>query len=87
MLIIRAMAHAFVRALSQRSAGKFLQQDVSVFAGTMEVNYMGTVKVLKAALPGMVARGRGLVVVVSSVMAIIGDARLRRRQRRLLLLP
>lgn len=38
----------------------------------MDLNYMGVVNVLKAALPGMTARGQGHVVVVSSVMAIIG---------------
>ncbi len=53
-------------------AGKFLQQDVEVFSSTMALNYMGVVNVLKAALPGLVARRRGHVVVVSSVMAIIG---------------
>mmetsp|Transcript_3625 Transcript_3625/g.10504 ORF Transcript_3625/g.10504 Transcript_3625/m.10504 type:complete len:325 (-) Transcript_3625:661-1635(-) len=52
--------------------GKFLQQEASVFSRTMDLNYMGVVNVLKAALPGMTARGQGHVVVVSSVMAIIG---------------
>lgn len=55
------------------SAGKFLEQDAQVFHDTMQLNYMGTVNVLKAALPGMVQRGEGHIVVVASVMAIIGE--------------
>jgi 3-dehydrosphinganine reductase len=64
------------------SAGRFLEQDASVFSDTMQLNYMGTVNVLKAALPGMVRRGEGHIVVVASVMAIIGvhDATLIKRQ-------
>lgn len=54
------------------SAGKFMEQDASVFSNTMDLNYMGTVNALKAALPGMVQRGEGHIVLVASVMAVIG---------------
>ena len=49
-----------------------MEQDVSVFSDMMQLNYMGTVHVLKAALPGLVQRGEGHVVLVASVMAVIG---------------
>jgi short-subunit dehydrogenase len=49
-----------------------MEQDVSVFSDTMQLNYMGTVNVLKAALPGLVQRGEGHIVLVASVMAVIG---------------
>lgn len=49
-----------------------MEQDVSVFSDMMQLNYMGTVHVLKAALPRLVQRGEGRVVLVASVMAVIG---------------
>jgi short-subunit dehydrogenase len=52
--------------------GRFLEQDAKVFGDTMQLNYMGTVNVLKAVLPLMVARKQGHVTVVGSVMSIIG---------------
>ncbi len=53
-------------------AGRFLEQDVQVFEETMKLNYFGTLRVLKAFLPGMVRRGRGEVVLVSSAAAVCG---------------
>ena len=43
-----------------------------MFASTMEVNYFGTLHVLKAALPAMVERRQGEVVLVSSAAAVCG---------------
>lgn len=54
------------------AAGRLLEQDVAVFRSTMDVNYFGVVNSVKAAVPRMVARGEGQVVIVASVMAIIG---------------
>ena len=45
---------------------------MSVFEKTMAVNYIGVVHTVKAAVPGMVARRNGQVVIVASVMAVIG---------------
>ena len=45
---------------------------MEVFRSTMDVNYFGVVNTLKAAVPRMVERGEGQVVIVASVMAIIG---------------
>lgn len=41
--------------------------DVSIFRQHVEVNYMGVVNGLAAIVPGMVARGRGRIMIVSSV--------------------
>ncbi len=54
------------------AAGRFLEQDVQVFEETMNLNYFGTLRVLKAFLPGMVRRGEGEVVLVSSAAAVCG---------------
>lgn len=53
-------------------AGRFLEQDVQVAEETMNLNYFGTLRVLKAYLPGMVRRGKGEVVLVSSAAAVCG---------------
>jgi len=52
--------------------GKFLEMDLEIFRSMMEINYFGTLYVLKALLPGMVARGSGYVVNVSSVAGFLG---------------
>jgi len=41
--------------------------DVGVFRQHIEVNYMGVVHGLAAVVPGMVARGKGRIMIVSSV--------------------
>lgn len=46
--------------------------DSDAFRGLVEVNLMGTVHCLEAVLPGMIARGRGRVVVVASVAGYVG---------------
>lgn len=45
---------------------------VEVFRRMMEVNYLGTVHVVKAALPGMIARGSGHIINISSVAGFLG---------------
>ncbi len=53
-------------------AGRILEQDMDIFDKTLAVNYCGVVHTVKAAVPGMVARREGQVVIIASVMAIIG---------------
>lgn len=55
-----------------KHAGRFLEQSLDVFASTMEVNFFGALHVLKAALPAMVERRQGEVVLVSSAAAVCG---------------
>lgn len=51
--------------ISQRSL--LLETDFAVYRHLMEVNYLGTVALTKAVLPGMVELGSGTVVSISSV--------------------
>lgn len=52
--------------------GYFQDLEIEIFHWTTEVNYYGTVYVCKAVLPGMVARGSGQIVNISSGAAFIG---------------
>jgi 3-dehydrosphinganine reductase len=50
--------------------GYFQDLDAKVFHQLMEVNYFGTLNVIRAALPAMLRRGEGHIVNVSSFAAI-----------------
>lgn len=52
--------------------GRFLELPDEVFRQMIEVDYFGTLYALRAVAPGMVARGRGSVVAVSSAAGLIG---------------
>lgn len=52
--------------------GYFLEQDLEIFHQMMAVNYFGTLNVAKAVLPGMVQRGSGHIVNISSVTGFMG---------------
>lgn len=52
--------------ISQR--GTVSETAIDVDRKIMEVNYLGTVAMTKAVLPSMLARGRGQIVVISSIM-------------------
>lgn len=54
--------------------GLFAAQDMADFQRTVDVNYLGTVRTIKCALPGMLARRQGHIVVVSSMLAVTGFA-------------
>jgi short-subunit dehydrogenase len=56
--------------VSQRSLA--FEAEEAVERSLMEVNYFGPVALTKAVLPSMLERGRGQVVVVSSVMGYVG---------------
>jgi 3-dehydrosphinganine reductase len=45
--------------------------DINIFNWMMEVNYFGTVYMTKEVLPGMITRGSGYIVNLSSMVAII----------------
>ena len=55
--------------ISQR--GTVTETTLDVDRRIMEVNYMGTVAMTKAVLPSMLERGRGQIVVISSLMGRI----------------
>lgn len=52
--------------------GLFSELPIKSFEDTMAINYLGTVYIVKAALPSMIERGRGHVVMVSSGAGLIG---------------
>lgn len=52
--------------------GRFEELDLEIFRWMMEVNYFGTVHVTKAIVPGMIARGSGHIVNISSIAGFLG---------------
>ena len=52
--------------------GYFEEIPVAVFERTMAVNYFGTLYAIKAVIPGMRARGRGAIVLISSGAGLVG---------------
>ncbi len=52
--------------------GTFQDLEVETFRWLMEINYFGTVHVLKSLVPGMVQRGSGTIVNISSQAGFIG---------------
>lgn len=52
--------------------GTLLDLDLARIERVMRVNYLGAVAYIKAALPGMLERGRGHIVAVASVAGRIG---------------
>ena len=52
--------------------GHFLELGDEVFREMIEVDYFGTLYAIQAVVPGMVARGRGSVVAVSSAAGLLG---------------
>lgn len=51
--------------------GYFTDLDLDVFREMMEINYLGTVAVIKALLPWMITRGSGYIVNVSSIAGFL----------------
>jgi len=52
--------------------GKFIDLDPQIFKSIMDINYLGTVYLTKLILPGMMDRGHGYIVNISSLAALIG---------------
>ncbi|HKL15635.1 MAG TPA: SDR family oxidoreductase [Balneolaceae bacterium] len=56
--------------ISQRALA--LESEMESIRKLMEINFFGTIALTKAVVPGMIDRGHGHVVVISSVMGKIG---------------
>ncbi len=52
--------------------GYFRELDLALFREAMEVNYFGTLYVIKAVVPGMIERRSGHIVNISSVAGFMG---------------
>ncbi len=52
--------------------GYFQELDLAVFREAMEINYFGTLHMIKAAVPGMIARRSGYIVNICSLAGILG---------------
>ncbi|MEU0094488.1 SDR family NAD(P)-dependent oxidoreductase [Kribbella sp. NPDC006257] len=61
-----------VSAAGLARPGHFLELGDEVFRQMMEVDYFGTLQAIRLVAPGMVARGRGSIVAVSSGTALLG---------------
>ena len=60
-------------SLGCNDAVLFWEEDLSINERINRINYLGVVYTLKAALPGMVKRGTGRVLMMSSLMATLGE--------------
>ncbi len=52
--------------------GYFQELSGEIFREQMEVNYFGTLNVIRAVIPGMIKRGSGHIVNISSMAGVIG---------------
>jgi 3-dehydrosphinganine reductase len=68
----RGPCELLLAAAGAAHPGYFDQLDVDVFRDQMELDYFGTLHAVRAVLPGMLRRGRGGLVGVSSGAALVG---------------
>lgn len=62
--------HLLINSAGYAHPGTFEELAIDVFHQQMNVNYFGTVYVTRAVLPGMIERGSGYIVNVSSMAAL-----------------
>jgi 3-dehydrosphinganine reductase len=64
--------HLLVNTAGVARPGHFHQLELEDFRWMMDINYFGAVHMIKAVLPGMLARGSGHIVNISSVSGFLG---------------
>ncbi|MBE0408480.1 MAG: SDR family oxidoreductase [Anaerolineales bacterium] len=64
--------HLLINSAGEAQPGYFHELDLESFHWMMDENYFGTVNMIKAVLPGMMARGSGHIVNISSVAGFLG---------------
>jgi 3-dehydrosphinganine reductase len=62
----------FINSAGVSKPGLFEDLDVSLFRWMMDINYFGSIHTTKAILPGMIERGAGHIVYISSVAGFLG---------------
>jgi 3-dehydrosphinganine reductase len=68
----RGPCDLLVASAGSAHPGYFEQLPADVFRDQMELDYFGTLHAIRAVLPGMLERGRGGIVAVSSGAALVG---------------
>jgi 3-dehydrosphinganine reductase len=61
-----------VTSAGQARPGHFLELDDDIFRRMVEVDYFGTLWPIRAVAPGMVDRGRGSIMAISSAAGLVG---------------
>jgi 3-dehydrosphinganine reductase len=64
--------HLLINSAGVAKPGYFHETEPEAFHWMMDINYFGTVNSIKAVLPGMMARGSGHIVNISSVAGFLG---------------
>jgi 3-dehydrosphinganine reductase len=64
--------HLLINSAGVAKPGYFYEAEPETFHWMMDINYFGTVNMIKAVLPGMMARGSGHIVNISSVAGFLG---------------
>jgi len=66
------LPHLVINSAGFAHPGYFHEQDLDNFRFTMDVNYFGTLYIIKAVVPGMMARGSGHIVNIVSAAGFLG---------------
>lgn len=67
-----AQATLLVACAGEMTPGRAHELDMDDYRRQMDINFLGAVNCVQAALPHMIARGSGTVVLVSSTAALLG---------------
>ncbi len=66
------VADVLVTSAGTAHPGYVEELDLAIFREMIDIDYMGTVYAVKAVLPGMLRRGSGAIVTISSVAGFLG---------------
>lgn len=72
LVAVHGPCDILVASAGRAEPGYFLNLGPEVFRRQMEVNYLGALHAVQAVLPSMLDRGRGHLVLLSSVAGLIG---------------
>jgi len=72
LIIKNGCPEILVNSAGYAHPGLIEELSSELFRNTMDVNYFGTVNMVKAVIPGMLTRGSGSIVNISSVSGFLG---------------